>query len=109
MALVALVIGGAALSAGLSGLRTPVSRVVSAATLASALLFVQGPPLAALLHLAPLDLDDWALAALGGCGAALPVIGFRLGRGGGRDQRPRAAINASASSTKPAPPRDGVT
>ena len=109
MALVALVIGGAALSAGLSGLRTPVSRVVSAATLASALLFVQWPPLAALLHLAPLDLDDWALAALGGCGAALPVIGFRLGRGGGRDQRPRAAINASASSTKPAPPRDGVT
>jgi Ca2+-transporting ATPase len=66
MALVTLVLASAALTAGLSGLRTRGARIVTAATAASALLLVQAPVLARALHLEPLHAGDWAIAALSG-------------------------------------------
>lgn len=66
MALVALVVANAAVTAGLTRLRTRSAIIAAAAALASAPILVQAQPLAELLHLRPLHLDDWGLAALGG-------------------------------------------
>jgi Ca2+-transporting ATPase len=66
MALVMLVIASATLTAILSRLRTPIARIVAAASAASAVILVQVPLLAELLHVAPLHADDWAIAAAGG-------------------------------------------
>ncbi|MDP3858521.1 MAG: cation-transporting P-type ATPase [Stagnimonas sp.] len=64
MAMVMLVLGSAALTAALSRLRTPAAAITIAASLLSAVLLVQQPQLAGLLHLAPLHLDDWLIALL---------------------------------------------
>lgn len=77
MALVVLVVAGAVLTAALSGLRTRAAILVVAASLGSAVLLVQVPPLARLVHLAPLHVDDWLLAVGGGLLAGIPVLGFR--------------------------------
>jgi Ca2+-transporting ATPase len=66
MALVTLVIASASLTATLSRLRTLAARTIAAASLASAVIVVQAPLLADLLHVEPLHLDDWAVAAAGG-------------------------------------------
>jgi Ca2+-transporting ATPase len=66
MALVALVVASATMTAGLSRLRSRGSVIAILATLGSALLLVQVPPLARLLHLSPLHVDDWLIAGLGG-------------------------------------------
>jgi Ca2+-transporting ATPase len=66
VALVTLVIGAAAVTASLSALRTATARVVVPASVLSAIMLVQVPALASLLHLAPLSLHDWTLAAAGG-------------------------------------------
>jgi Ca2+-transporting ATPase len=90
MALVALIVASAVLAAALSRLRTWTAGIVVIASLGSAIACVQIAPLAALLHLAPLHVDDWAAAVLGGLGAALPTLGFRVA-GRGRKSRSRAA------------------
>jgi P-type Ca2+ transporter type 2C len=64
MALVALVVASATMTAGLTRLRS--SHIAVLATVGSALVLVQVPALASLLHLSPLHGDDWLIAGLGG-------------------------------------------
>jgi Ca2+-transporting ATPase len=66
MAMVALIIGGATVTAALSKLRSRGAIIASAAAIGSAIVIVQIPPLAGLMHMTPLHLTDWAIAALGG-------------------------------------------
>ena len=66
MALVALVVASATMTAGLTRLRSRASVVAVLATVGSALLLVQIPTFASLLHLSPLHADDWLIAGLGG-------------------------------------------
>ena len=66
MALVALVVASATMTAGLSRLRQWTARIIVLATVASALVLVQMPALAGLLHVTPLHFDDWLVAATGG-------------------------------------------
>jgi P-type Ca2+ transporter type 2C len=80
MALVALVVASAALTAALSGLRTRVSRTVVALTVLSALVLVQFPPSAALLGLAPLHADEWLIAAAAGVVPSALAALFRWAR-----------------------------
>jgi Ca2+-transporting ATPase len=61
---------------------------VSAASAASAVVLVQVPPLARLLHLAPLHGEDWLLAAGASLLALVPLgvaraLAARTGRFGG--------------------------
>lgn len=84
MALVALVIASATMTAGLSQLRSRVAVIAVAATLGSALALVQIPALARLLHVSPLHADDWLIAACGGLivgslSAFLPYLSTRAG------------------------------
>ena len=66
IALVALTSASAGITAGLTRLRTRAARTMVAATLLLSYLLVQMPWVATLLHLKPLDVDDWALALGGG-------------------------------------------
>lgn len=74
MALVALTCASAALTVVLSRLRTRAASVVAAATVALTFLLVQTPPIARLLHLRPLHLDDWVVAAAIGVASALSPL-----------------------------------
>jgi Ca2+-transporting ATPase len=88
-ALVVLALASGIMTAALSRLRTRAAWVVLAATVASAVLLVQTPALARLLHLEPLHLGDWALAVAGALLALLPLgpaIASRS-RAAGRDSR----------------------
>ncbi|MGE5260693.1 MAG: cation-translocating P-type ATPase, partial [Actinomycetota bacterium] len=66
MALVALVVASATMTAGLTRLRSHSSQIAVLATVGSALVLEQVPALARLLHLSPLHGDDWLIAGLGG-------------------------------------------
>ena len=66
MALVALIVASATMTAGLTRLRAESSVIAVLATIGSAVLLVQIAPFARLLHLSPLHLDDWLIASLGG-------------------------------------------
>ena len=70
MAIATLAFASAALTARLSGLRTRAARIIAAATAASAIIAIQTPLLAALLHLEPLHLVDWSVAIGGSLLAA---------------------------------------
>jgi Ca2+-transporting ATPase len=72
-ALATLALSSAFLTAVLSRLRTRAAGLVSAATIASALVLVQTPPLARVLHLEPLHLGDWTLAVAGAVLAVAPL------------------------------------
>jgi Ca2+-transporting ATPase len=75
MALVALTVASAGITAALSGLRGSAARLLVGLTLLSSLALVQTPWLASLLHLAPLHLDDWLIAIGGGlAAAAIPAL-----------------------------------
>ncbi len=78
MALVALVIASAAVTAALSGLNSRSAVVAVAATVASAIVVVQLPPIAGLLHLNSLHLIDWVFAALGGSLAGAFAVLIRV-------------------------------
>lgn len=71
MALAVLIVASAAITTGLSGLRTWAARVVALGSLASLVAFAQLPALARIAHLRPLHLADWGIAAA--CGAAVGV------------------------------------
>ena len=73
LAIAALVLASLAITASLSRLRSATARAICLLGLASLLLFVQWPPLAARLHLVPLHLADWAIA--GACGLLAGLIG----------------------------------
>ncbi len=66
LALAVLIIAGATAAAVLSRLDGRAARLMAAAAVASLLLMVQWPTLAAWVQLQPLDAADWALAT--GCG-----------------------------------------
>ena len=76
MALVALTMASAGITAALSRLHGHAAKWVVAATIGLSLLLVQVPALAQYLHLRPLHADDWLIAAAGGLLAALlPALG----------------------------------
>ncbi|HXG03814.1 MAG TPA: HAD-IC family P-type ATPase [Candidatus Binatia bacterium] len=75
-ALATLVLASGVLTAALSRLRTRAARLVSLGTVASAVSLVQVPALAHRLHLEPLHVEDWLLAA-----AAALLSAVRLGLG----------------------------
>jgi Ca2+-transporting ATPase len=72
MALAVLITAGAAITAGLSRLRTLTAWIVSIGGVASALVLIQTPRPAELLHLVPLRADDWAVTL--GAGAVPGVL-----------------------------------
>jgi Ca2+-transporting ATPase len=72
-ALATLALASGFLTAALSRLRTRAAWLVSAASVASAVLLIQTPPLARILHLVPLHAEDWTLAVAAGLLAVLPV------------------------------------
>jgi Ca2+-transporting ATPase len=81
MALVVLVVASATMTAGLSRLRSAAAVIAVIATIGSALVLVQVPALAGILHLSPLHGDDWLIAAAGGLLAgSLTTILPRLSR-----------------------------
>jgi Ca2+-transporting ATPase len=89
MALACLTFASATIAAALTGLRTRVARLVAGATVASAVLLVQVPALAARLHLEPLHLTDWAVAVTGGLLAVgAPLAAGALGRDGKEEHMP---------------------
>ncbi len=81
MALGALISASAAITAVFSGLRTWPAWILVLGSLASLALLVQVPLLAALVHLRPLHISDWALVAaagvLGGLFALMVKIALR--------------------------------
>ncbi|WP_224240282.1 cation-translocating P-type ATPase [Hyalangium gracile] len=89
MALVALTVASASFAALLAGLRTRMARLLCAGSLASAVLLVQVPALARVLHLSPLHVVDWGLALAGGLVACLPLVPGLLAR-----SQPRAAAES---------------
>jgi P-type Ca2+ transporter type 2C len=93
MALVALVIASATLTASLSGLRSWIAWTTTSACAASAIVLVQLPVLAAGLHLEPLHADDWAVAALAGLVPGLLGALFRW-------KRPHMAARSDPSSAR---------
>jgi Ca2+-transporting ATPase len=80
MALVALIVAGATITASLSSLSSWAARVVVLASLVSLGALVQIPALASLVHLRPLHFNDWALAIAGGAAAGIlsGVVGLTI-------------------------------
>ena len=74
MALAVLILGSAVVTAALGGLRSRFGVISIALTLASAIALMQIPPLADLLHLKPLHLDDWLVASAGAAFAGALAI-----------------------------------
>jgi len=92
MALVVLCVASAGVTAALSGLRTRAARWIAAGTLALSAALVQIAPVAARLHIRPLHLDEWGIAAAGGVLACLPLLLGALGA-----KRPHARGSTQAS------------
>ncbi len=88
IALVALTVASATMTAGLTRLRSRASVIAVAATISSALLLVQVPAFARLLHLSPLHADDWFLAACGGLivGSLAAILPYLSRRGEGTER-----------------------
>ncbi|SMF07980.1 Ca2+-transporting ATPase [Tistlia consotensis] len=74
MALGALIAAGAAVTVVLGGPATRIAAIVVSASLASLGLLVQVPALARLVHLSPLHLADWGLAAAAAVVAGLAAL-----------------------------------
>lgn len=74
MALVALTVASAAVTAALSGLRSFTAWAVVLITVALSILLVQISSLSVWLHVTPLHGDDWAIAVGGGLLAALVLL-----------------------------------
>jgi Ca2+-transporting ATPase len=90
MAIAALTAASAGITALLTRLRTPASRLMVGATLASTVLLIQTPVLARLLHLPQLHADDWLLALSGGLAIALLAL---LPRRQGHEPHARAVAD----------------
>jgi Ca2+-transporting ATPase len=74
-AMAALTLCSAGIVAGLSQLRSAVSRWISGGTVALTLALVQVPAVSRLLHMEPLHADDWLLVAASSIvAAALPAL-----------------------------------
>ena len=77
MALATLTFGSVAITAALSRLRTRMSRLVAAGTMALSTVLIEAPAAAALLHLEPLHADDLGIAVAGAAVVALLVLAGR--------------------------------
>lgn len=91
MALAAMSVTSATLTAVLSGLRTRAARVIAAASLLATAALIQTPALSALLHVTPLHAGDWSLAI----GGAFAVVGLPLLAAGRRLGLRRARADAT--------------
>jgi Ca2+-transporting ATPase len=89
MAMVVLTAASAGITASLTRLRGPAARAVVFSALVLAVVLVQTPGVARLLHLAPLHADDWILALAGGLAASLITIAGSVGRGHTLRARPQ--------------------
>ena len=78
MVLAVLILASAAITAVLSGARTWTALAVIFGSLASLLVLVQVPNIAALVHLRPLHGVDWVLAAAGGGLIGLFAVGVKM-------------------------------
>ena len=69
--------------AGLTRLKSRASIIAISTTIGSALVLVQAPLFARLLHLSPLHGDDWLIAALGGLvvGSLAALLPYLSGHG----------------------------
>jgi Ca2+-transporting ATPase len=114
MAMATLTFASAALAATLSRLRTRVSQVVSGATVVLSLVVIQTPSLAALVHVHPLHLDDWAIAVAGALAAvslpaALGLVRHSRSRPRAGDEQPRAGRDPGLPAAhRPPPPPPGL-
>jgi Ca2+-transporting ATPase len=82
IALAVLTVAGATITAVLAGFGNWAARIVVVASIGSLLMLVQIPALAALVHLRPLHLQDWAIAVAAGVGSGALSLLFKLrGRG----------------------------
>jgi Ca2+-transporting ATPase len=99
MALAVLTLASAALAATLSRLRTGAARVISGATVAVSAVVIQTPPLAALVHVSPLHMDDWAIAIAGRGGGGLASDGGW--RGATSASRPSGRARFPARDSRP--------
>lgn len=98
-AIVTLATASVAITVGLSGLATRTARAVVLSTLASAIVFVQ-TPLAAVVHLAPLHLDDWLLAAAAGIPPAALCVLLRSHFSGAGKEAPFAAHGVAGAGPR---------
>jgi Ca2+-transporting ATPase len=80
MALAVLIMASAMVTAGLSRLRGRAALGLAAAAVASAILMIQVPAIARLMHLSPLHGDDWLGAAAVGLAAGSLSAAFAHGR-----------------------------
>ena len=98
IALATLVIASVTITSSLSGLTTWTARIIVAAAVTSLVLLVQLPTLAALVHLRPLHLQDWAIAVGAGVftGGAQPVA-----RVLGRRARPSRSLYTGQGMERP--------
>lgn len=80
MALAVLIVASATVTAGLSRLRGRTALGLAAGTLVSAIVLIQVPAIARLLHLSPLHGDDWLVAVAAGLAAGLLSAAFARGR-----------------------------
>ena len=71
MAIALLVVGSAGVTVGLSRLRGAAASSLAAASVLSAVLLIQIPQAARLLHLEPLHADEWLVASASGIATAL--------------------------------------
>ncbi|HEX7533485.1 MAG TPA: HAD-IC family P-type ATPase [Methyloceanibacter sp.] len=79
----ALIVASATMVAGLTRLKSRASIIAISTTIGSALVLVQAPLFARLLHLSPLHGDDWLIAALGGLvvGSLTALLPYLSGHG----------------------------
>jgi len=87
IALSVLTMSSAGSTAGLTRLRGRPAQVMIAATLLCSFVLVESPWLAPLLHLKPLDVDDWLLV-IGGAGVASVLAWLPTLQGPGRRSSP---------------------
>jgi Ca2+-transporting ATPase len=79
LALAVLIAASAMVTAGLSRLRGRAAWGLAATAIGSAIVVIQIPKLAGLLHLQPLHADDWLVALASGLAAASLSVVFANG------------------------------
>ncbi len=88
ISLVVLILAGATITAGLSRFGTLAAKIIVVLTVVSLVALVQVPALARVVHLRPLHLEDWMIAAL--AGVATGALSILFAPGGGHDTQVRA-------------------
>jgi len=92
MALAALTVSSAMLTACLSRLRTTMAWLIAGGTIALSLVLIQIPALSDLLHLQPLHGDDWLAAVAGSAVAVAAPLLLGSARSGDRSRRAPATV-----------------